>query len=335
MATTSIVTGAAGFLGFHLARALASREGTTVYCVDNFARGEDDEHYRTLTGRDNVVRIDCDLSDPAAVARLPGDVDYVYHLAALNGTQNFYERPMDVIRACTLPTIYLCDHFRSSRALKRFVYAGTSEAYASIVTQFDWPVPTAEDVPLGLVDVINPRWSYAGSKMHGEIVTAQAGRTYGFPVSIIRYHNAYGPRMGDKHVIPDFLTRLRQGRYELYGFEDTRSFLYVDDSVRATMMVAEHDACAGEIVNIGGSREMSMLELGKSMMKGEGLSDDIVLHPSPAGSVKRRAPDIAKLKRLTGFEERVSLATGLRATADFYLRDRFCSALDSVGEYGV
>lgn len=331
-----LVTGAAGFLGFHLARALAARAGVSLVCVDNFVRGEDDGAYRALGELPNVELVRIDLADPAAVATLPADIAYVYHLAALNGTQNFYERPLDVIRACTLPTIHLADHFgRQATPLKRFVYAGTSEAYASTVSRFGWPVPTAEDVPLGIDDVTNPRWSYAGSKMHGEIVTAQAGRSLGFPFTIIRYHNAYGPRMGDKHVVPDFLERMRHGRYELFGHADTRSFLYVDDAVRATMMVAETGACADEIVNIGGADEITMHELGRRMMAGEGVDADIVLHDSPAGSVKRRAPDVSKLQRLTGFAARVPLDRGLAATADFYLRDQLAGPLAPLDPWGV
>ena len=318
-----LVTGAAGFLGFHLARALARRGDVGLFCVDNFLRGEADDHYRALGEMPGVTLIEADLASEAAVAALPGDMDYVYHLAALNGTQNFYERPLAVIRACTLPTIFLAERYGAQATpLRRFIYAGTSESYASTVTRFGWPVPTAEDVPLGIDDVTNPRWSYAGSKLHGEIVTAQAARALGFPMTIIRYHNAYGPRMGDKHVIPDFMARMREGRYELFGHADTRSFLYVDDCVRATLLVGESEACAGEIVNVGGEAEMTMHALGREILRSEGVDAEITLHSSPAGSVRRRAPDIAKLKRLTGFTERVSLADGLRVTADFYLRGR-------------
>ena len=251
-----LVTGAAGFLGFHLARALSKRPDYEVVCVDNFARGASDPSFRALTDLPNVSFFQVDLTLPAEVATLPDDVDYIYHLAALNGTQNFYERPMEVIRCCTLPTIFLMEKYGPLQRARRFIYAGTSEAYASIVTRFAWPVPTTEEVPLGIDDVANPRWSYGGSKMHGEIVTIQGGRVYELPVTIIRYHNAYGPRMGDKHVIPDFYERVKEEKYELFGHDDTRSFLYVDDSVRATMMVAETAGCENQIINIGSENEI-------------------------------------------------------------------------------
>jgi UDP-glucose 4-epimerase len=314
----ALVTGAAGFLGFHLARALAAR-GLEVVCVDNFERGEDDAAYRALLALPNVSGITADLASEAAVGGLPLDIDYVYHLAALNGTQNFYERPLDVIRFSTIPTMLLAEKYGPTKGLKRFVYAGTSEAYATTVSRFGWPVPTAEDVPLGIADVFNPRWSYAVSKLHGEVVTAQASRAFDMPMSIVRYHNAYGPRMGDKHVVPDFLERAKDGRFELYGYEDTRSFMYVDDSIRATVAIAETPDCTGEIVNVGSSHEITILELGQTMMRIMGRNDEIVLHPSPAGSVKRRAPSLDKLTRLTGFRESIGLEDGLRNTMRFYL----------------
>ena len=313
-----MVTGAAGFLGYHLAKRLADTPDDRIVCIDNFVRGEDDVLYRELTSRGNIERIDLDLTDQSSVRKLPDGIDVVYHLAALNGTQNFYERPFEVVRCCTLPTIFLLERYAKA-GLKRFVYAGTSEAYASTVTRFGWPVPTAEDVPLGIDDVTNSRWSYGGSKMHGEIAVVQACGPRDVPWSVIRFHNAYGPRMGDKHVVPDFLMRARDGRYELFGYEDTRAFIYVDDAVRATQLVASSDSCVNEIVNIGGGREIDMKSLGDLMMNVCGMSGSITLHPSPKGSVRRRAPDLSKLVRLTGFKEDWTLDDGLRETAKFYI----------------
>lgn len=321
MAVSYLVTGAAGFIGFHLVSELARRHGSKVYAVDNFSRGAQDEYWSILSQNQAIEFLEIDCTDRAAVEQIPTDVDYIFHLAALNGTQNFYERPMEVIKSSTLPTIYLVEHFKNSKRLKRFVYAGTSESYAATVTRFAWPVPTAEDVPLCIDDIRNPRWSYAASKIHGEVVTAQASTAYGMPISIIRYHNIYGPRMGDKHVIPDFYERAKKGIFELYGYEDTRSFLYVDDAVHATILVSESARTFGEVVNIGSDEEIKIHDLAKLMLRLEGIEAEIALHPSPVGSVKRRLPNTAKLMELINFEPKTSLERGLNLTADFYLRD--------------
>ncbi len=289
-----------------------------MVCVDNFVRGEADHAYSALSQRPNVQRLDCDLSDADAVAALPDQVDVVFHMAALNGTQNFYERPFDVVRHCTLPTLHLLQKYASGR-LDRFVYAGTSEAYASTVTRFGWPVPTGEDVPLSIDDPSNVRWSYGASKLHGEVAVFAAAQQFGIAHTIIRFHNVYGPRMGDKHVVPDFLMRARRGEFSLFGGEDTRAFIYIDDAVEATLRVAEGAECIGEVVNIGGTREIRIDELARLMMEAGGWDAEIAIEPSPKGSVKRRAPDLTKLSRLTGFRERWTLETGLRETADFYV----------------
>jgi nucleoside-diphosphate-sugar epimerase len=313
-----LVTGGAGFIGYFLLKELSADPANTVYCVDSFVRGEDDVLYNAVCDRPNVTRIVADLSNKAEVDALPDDINLVYHLAALNGTQNFYERPFDVLKYCTLPTVYLLEKYASA-GLDRFVFAGTSEAYASTVTQFGWEVPTAEDVPLSISSPDNVRWSYGGSKIHGEIAIHCAAHQMGVPFSIIRYHNVYGPRMGDKHVVPDFLIRAKNNVFELYGYEDTRAFMYIDDAVAATIKVATTPECRNETVNIGSEKEVKILDLAERMMKLAELDGEIELHPSPAGSVRRRAPNTDKLRALTGFQETWDLDAGLLKTIDFYL----------------
>lgn len=315
-----LVTGAAGFLGFHLAKRLAATPDNQIVCVDNGIRGEFDEHYQALTEQPNVEHYALDLNDQAAVETLPADVELIHHMAALNGTQNFYERPFEVVRCCSLPTLNLLQKYGGQNGLRRFVYAGSSESYASIVSRFGWPVPTAEDVPLGIDDVFNTRWSYGVGKTLGEVAVIAACDQFGMAQTILRYHNIYGPRMGDKHVVPDFYTRAKDGVLALYGYQDTRSFLYIDDAVDATIRAGTADSTSEKLVNVGSADEVTIRELGETMKNVAGLSGEIALHPSPAGSVKRRCPDVSKLHQLTGFEQKWSLEAGLSRTADFYLR---------------
>jgi len=315
-----MVTGAAGFIGFALLQKLSEDENTNVIAVDNFSRGVNDDAYQKITDRENVSKYDIDLSSADECKRLPNKCDVIYHMAALNGTQNFYERPYDVTRNSSLPTFNLIDKYISSGISKRFIYAGSSEAYASTVSNFNWPVPTDENVPLSISDPTNTRWSYGGAKLYGEIQTFNACKQYDCNYTIIRYHNVYGPRMGDKHVIPDFLERMNSGIYELYGYKDTRSFMYIDDAVEATIALCKSKKACNEIVNVGSEEEVTILDLGNIMMKLANVSDDIKLHESPKGSVARRAPNTGKLKDLINYKGKWSLEDGLRKTMQFYLR---------------
>jgi nucleoside-diphosphate-sugar epimerase len=317
-----LVTGAAGFIGLQVAEALSNAGDTHVYAVDNHVRGEKDAAYLALCARPSVTSFDIDLTDAEALSSLPPECDTIFHFAALNGTQNFYERPYEVVRCSTLPTFHLLDRYGPTGALRRFVYAGSSEAYAGTVQTFDWPVPTKEDVPLCISDPVNPRWSYGASKLHGEVLVINACRQYSAEYTIIRYHNVYGPRMGDKHVVPDFLDRMKQGIYSLYGHEDTRSFIYIADAVRATLLLGDNASAANEIVNVGSEREVAIHEVGKTILQIANIDAEIELHDSPKGSVRRRAPDIQKLRSLVNFREEWTLAEGLRKTMDFYLPDR-------------
>ena len=317
-----LVTGAAGFIGFRLAQKLSERPGMHVHAVDNFVRGEKDDAYRAFCKKRSVTAYELDLTDAEAVAKLPDQCDVIFHMAALNGTQNFYERPYDVVRCSTLPTFHLLDRYGSTGRLKRFVYAGSSEAYAGTVQQFGWPVPTGEDVPLCITDPTNARWSYGASKLHGEVLVVSACRQLASDYTIIRYHNVYGPRMGDKHIVPDFLARMRKGVYSLYGHKDTRSFLYVDDAVRATVSLAETPAGANQIVNVGSEEEVEIHEIAKRILAIANIDADIELHESPPGSVSRRAPDTAKLRQLIDFRPEWALTDGLKATMAFYLDGR-------------
>lgn len=317
--TTILVTGAAGFIGFAVARALADDPETNVVAVDDFSRGKHDAPYAELCRRPNVAGLELDLADATAMAQLPAEVDLVYHFAAINGTQNFYEDPWGVARACTLPTFFLLEKYRASPRLQRFVHASTPEIYASTVSRFGWKIPTEESVPLCIDDVENARWSYAGGKLVSEIAVINALRDQGARYTILRYHNVYGPRMGDRHVVPDFLLRMKQGEHRLYGYEETRSFLYIDDCVRATVQLARARAAAGQVVNVGGDREITMLELAKIMLALGGRDVEPTCEPAPRGSVARRAADTTKLRHLIDFSERWSLEAGLRETMRYYL----------------
>jgi len=314
-----LITGAGGFIGFYIAKFLSNDPSNTLYLVDNFIRSEPDDLYFDLIAKPNVNDLRFDLCDLSSYSSLPENVDYIFHMAAFNGTQNFYEFPDKVLLNSTLPTIYLINKYSSCRKKPVFIYAGSSESYAGAVTKFEWEVPTSENVPLVINDPMNPRWSYGGSKLFGEITTTNLCTPHNIPFLIIRYHNVYGPRMGDRHVIPDFLDRASRGVFSLYGHEDTRSFIYISDAVEATVLASQCSSLLNSVVNLGGEIEITMNSLAQTIMDVCGFHGEIELYPSPPGSVSRRSPDISKLKSNLNWEPAVSLADGLRFTADYYL----------------
>jgi nucleoside-diphosphate-sugar epimerase len=311
---TYLVTGAAGFIGCHLARHLA-KQGHRVIAADIGLHATFASNWQALGALPEIELLNVDLTDASSVEALPA-VDGVYHMAALNGTQNFYTHPWRTVRHTTIPTLLLLDRYTRD-VPDFFFYAGSSEAYASTVTLFDWPVPTSEAVPLSISDPTKVRWSYGASKMHGEIACFAAQAETGLPIVVGRFHNAYGPDMGVHHVIPDFIERGKRGVFELYGAEHTRSFIYIDDAVKAVTTLAAE--ARGQVVNIGSPVEVTMRELARTIMDVAGWSGKVVEFDGPEGSVLRRAPEVTLLRALVDVDAFVPLDEGVRRTLVSYL----------------
>ncbi len=316
-----VITGGAGFIGCHLARYHAAR-GDEAWLIDNFSKsGTADEEFNELARQPGITAVDADLTAQPEI-ELPPAVDVVYHLAAINGTQLFYERPYDVARTNVLVTVNLLDLLqRRGTRVGRLVYSSTSEIYAGAERYGLLRLPTDETVPAVFPQPLPARFSYGSSKFMGEVLCSQFGATHGVPWTVIRYHNIYGPRMGGRHVIPELIERIRkeQRPFELRGGHETRAFCYIDDAVKATALAAVTPACAGETVHVGNPEETRILDLAKLLMELLGFSAQIRELGSREGSVSRRCPDTAKLKRLTGFQAEVGLKAGVERTVEWYL----------------
>ncbi len=322
-----LITGGAGFLGFHLAKLLASEKKNHIVLVDNFFRGKKDSDLKKLLkNRRNVELKKIDLTNARELKKLDKGYDYVYHLAAINGTQNFYEIPHIVLRNNVLSAINLLDWFIVHKTKKSKIFlASSSETYAgSFKVIKDFPIPTPENVPLTIEDVTNPRWSYGGSKMIKELLFLNYAKIYGIRMSIVRYHNVYGPRMGYGHVVPEFFERLyrKEDPFSIFGGKETRAFCYVEDMVWASQEVMEIDKTDGEIVNIGNDQEeITIKELAQRVFNVTGFHPYFNIKPAPQGSVARRCPDLTKIKKLTSYRPRISLDEGLKKTWEWYKND--------------
>lgn len=309
-----IVTGGSGFIGYHLAEYLSRKTSDKITIIDNHERGEPDSMFKALIARPNVIFLNEDMTTRDFCRKLTGHYDCVYHLAAINGTKNFYERPYEVMRVNILALMNMLE-WCSPENCGAFMFTSSSEAYAGTITQNPGQyIPTPENIPLSVTDVMNPRWSYGGSKITGELLTVNYCRTRGVNFRIIRYHNIYGTRMGYDHVLPEFFRRIHEriDPFPVYGGEETRAFCAVEDAVKATEAVMLSEKCAEEIVHIGNSeQEVRIIDLLKLCLKIADYAPRIEVKPAPEGCVARRCPDTEKLYRLAGFRARITLEEAL------------------------
>ena len=179
--------------------------------------------------------------------------------------KNFYERPYENLRVNLLSLINILEWCNAENR-GAFLFSSSSETYAGTVNRFfaDDFISSREDIPLTIDDVTNPRWSYGGSKLAGELLTINYCRTRAVPFKIIRYHNIYGIRMGFEHVLHEFFIRVHDkvNPFPIFGGQETRAFCAVEDAVKATEAVMLSEKCDGEIIHVGNSaQEIKILDL--------------------------------------------------------------------------
>ena len=313
-----LVTGGAGFVGGFLAKALAA-QGDTVHLVDNLARGRRDAFLIELLASPNVRLFERDLLQPEALSDLDADYTQVFHFAAIIGVQHVLRRPYPTLRDNVLLLDTAIAFARRQPRLRRFVFASTSEVYAGSLELGMLPIPTAEDTPLAVAPLDQPRTSYMLSKIYGEAMVRQAGLAF----TIVRPHNFYGPRMGMSHVIPQLLERAYRaapgGILEVFSVDHRRTFCFIDDAVEMVVRAAKAASCEGQVLNVGNeSPELTIGELAEMIVRVVGRNLTIVPRPATPGSPERRCPDMSRLRQLTGYAARIPLEEGVRRTYDWY-----------------
>lgn len=314
--TRVVVTGGGGFVGAYLVRGLVER-GWDVTVVDTMIRGDVG---RLAPVIDQVRLVTADVRDEAALEQAFAGAEVVMHLAAINGTENFYRRPELVLDVGIRGAIAVVNACRTA-GVPDLVVASTAEVY-----QTPSVVPTPETTALMLPDSLNPRYSYGGSKIASELIAFNYAQEHFRKVQVFRPHNVYGPDMGWKHVVPQFAVRAAKAiaasdggpvPFSIQGDgRETRAFCYVDDIVDGIVtMYAEGGH--REIYHIGNDHEVSIAEVARKI--GAVLGGDLELEPSDAapGGTPRRCPDISKMRAL-GYRPAVGLDEGLSRTVAWY-----------------
>jgi UDP-glucuronate decarboxylase len=306
---TALVTGAAGFIGSHLVERLLA-DGFEVIGLDNLMTGDltnlegakRDPHFHFVVG---------DVRE-----KLAAYAEIIFNFACPASPVHYQHDRWATTTTSALGAIRLVEHARTNRC--RIVHASTSEVYGDPQVH-----PQREDY-WGHVNPIGERACYDEGKRVAETLLFDAVRSFQADVRVVRIFNTYGPRMAlnDGRVVSNFLVQILEGRpLTIYGEgKQTRSFCYVSDLVSGILAASAAKTLDGP-VNLGNPRESTVLELAEAAMKVAGRTVDLTRKPLPADDPKQRCPDIAKARALLGFEPKVSLEAGLKATfEDFRAR---------------
>jgi UDP-glucuronate decarboxylase len=303
-----LVTGGAGFLGSHLCEHLLEL-GHEVICLDNFftAQRRNVEH---LLDDHRFELVRHDVTEPMTI-----EVDEIYHLACPASPVHYQRNPVRTIRTAVQGTLNMLDMAREVRA--RILIASTSEVYGD-------PREHPQSEPYwGHVNPIGPRACYDEGKRCAEALTVSYTRQYGVATRIARIFNTYGPRMheDDGRVVSNFVLQALRGQpITIYGDgAQTRSFCYVSDLVEGFVRLQALPDDPGPM-NLGNPRESTIRELADMVLRLTDSRSRLQIEPLPVDDPVRRCPDIAKARRLLGWEPNVTLEQGLLKTIE-YMRE--------------
>lgn len=302
-----LLTGAAGFVGSHLADRLL-RDGHTVVGVDNLSTGRR-QNVAHLAQEQRFQLVEWDVVQPLA---LDGPLDWVYHFASPASPPRYLAEPLATLRVNSEGTFHLLELAKRTGA--GFFLASTSEVYG------DPEVHPQPETYWGRVNSIGPRSVYDEAKRYAEAMTCSYQREFGLNTRLIRIFNTYGPRMDpeDGRVVSNFIMQALRGEaLTVYGSgEQTRSFQYVDDLVEGIVRLTGVEYHGP--VNLGNPEEYTMLQLAELVQELTGSSAGIELRPLPQDDPRQRRPDNSLAKRLLDWQPRVPVREGLQRTIDYF-----------------
>jgi len=315
----ALLTGGAGFIGSHLAEELL-RTGWTVEVIDNLSTGSI-ENIAALRGNRCFSYVIDDIFNRPLMAELVDKADVVFHLAAAVGVRLIVKDPVRTMETNIKGTELVLE--LAAKKLKKVVIASSSEVYGKSDKE-----SFSEEDDLVLGPTSKARWCYAATKIVDEFLAKAYFKQYSLPVIVVRMFNIVGPRQTGRYgmVIPNFVEQALSGRpITVYGDgQQTRSFMWVGDAVRAILRLAEHPKAVGEVLNVGHPQPVTILELAKMVKAMTRSPSEIVLVPYGEAyaegfdDMRKRVPDISKLRQLISFSPTHDLKKILREVIAYW-----------------
>ncbi len=322
---TILVTGGSGFLGGYFLDVIAYLNDNhfvrpcKIICVDNLIVG-DQKRFTPLLQKPYFEFIKHDITKPLFYS---GPIDFIVHAASIASPTYYRQYPLETIDANVMGTRHLLQLAREKKS-ESFLFMSTSETYGD---------PTPENIPTpetyrGNVSFTGPRACYDESKRLGETICMAFYEKFGLPVKIARPFNFYGPglRLDDRRVIPDFANNVLHNQPIIMHSDgqDTRTFCYISDAMTGLFQILLSDF-NGEAFNVGNDTqgEVSMVDLAKMVRDISGKNVEITHQESQdknymKDNPRRRAPDLAKIKKMLGYQPMVDLHTGIKRSIAWY-----------------
>jgi len=314
-----LITGGAGFIGSHLAEELLNQDHN-VTVIDDLSTGRFKNIEHLVDNPKFQFSIES-ITNKVVMDRLVSECDIIFHLAAAVGVKKIISDPVGVIETNILGTHSVLK--AASRYRKKILVASTSEIYGKNTN-----VPFDEESDRILGPTTQSRWSYSSSKAVDEFLTLAYNRQKELPVVICRFFNIIGPRQTGQYgmVVPTFIGQaLSNEPLTVYGDgKQTRTFCDARDTVRAVSQLAFNDDAIGKVFNIGGTEEISIksladkiIDLTNSNSKIEYISYDEA-YESGFEDMRRRVPDIEKIKNVINFKQQYNLEDTIQEIIDIY-----------------
>jgi UDP-glucose 4-epimerase len=314
-----LVTGGAGFIGSHLAETLL-RRGNRVTVLDDLSTGSR-ENIQHLRGEPNFEFVLGTVLDAGVVDELVLQAQVIYHLAAAVGVKYIIENPLNSLRINIKGTENVFE--AANRHKRKVILASTSEIYGKNEKE---NLSENDDRILGSTFI--SRWGYSCTKAVDEFLALAYWREKKLPVVTVRFFNTCGPRQTGEYgmVVPRFVKAALLGHPLLvYGDgKQIRCFSYVTDIIDGMLALAEHPAAEGEIFNLGSTEPISIEDLAQKVIQMTKSSSPIQYIPYEQAyergfeDLRRRVPDISKVRKLVGFEPKTSLDELLRNVIDYF-----------------